>query len=100
MISRQTIFALLLALLVAGGLRLWVLEHRDDCDRLDPQTRRTPTMVVVQTGSRQALMPCNVWLPRQPLGLQIGCVADAALFVVFLVSVWSDRVRRRRARRL
>ncbi len=42
MISRRTVFALLLTLLLAVGIRIWAMGVRDDCDRLGPAPPRPP----------------------------------------------------------
>ena len=94
MISRKTIFALLLALLVGGGLFAWKLNQRDDCDRLASDKRTTQTSVLVDAGTRSVMMPCSVWIPRQPLKVQLWCLADLALAVVFAVSFCADWNRR------
>jgi hypothetical protein len=38
-------------------------------------------------------MPCNFWLPRQPIGVQMVCLLDFAAGVVFLLSAAVDWTR-------
>ena len=98
MISRRTIFSLLLALLILCGLRLWVINHRDDCDRAANHMGQMPASVMVESGDRLVEMPCNVWIPRQPMGVQLACLLDLTVGVVFLLSVCDDWVRTRARR--
>jgi hypothetical protein len=100
-ISRRTIFSLLLALLILFGLRAALLGHRDDCDAIMPITHQKPVSVYVESGTRTVEMPCTMWLPRQPVWVQMVCLVDFAVMIVFLLSVWRDCSRwleRRRGR--
>ena len=94
-ISRRTIFSLMLALLILGGLRLWVINHRDDCDRPATHLGGKPASVMVETGTRTVEMSCNEWPSRQPLAVQLVCLLDLVVGVVFLLSACSDWVRTR-----
>jgi len=98
MISRKTIFSLLLALLIFWGIRAWTIGRRDDCDRLGLNHAK-PATVYEQSGTRTLEMPCNLWLPRQPMWVQGICLLDLAVGVVLVLSVWGDCVRWRRRRR-
>ena len=100
MISRQTIFSLLLALLLGLGILLWTQNRRDDCDRAD-RFGRKPTEVLVEQGSRVVAMSCKLWIPRQPQPLQGALLLDAVLGIVFGLSAWVEwnRTRARRKER-
>jgi len=97
MISRKTIFSLVLALLIFLGIRTWTIGHRDDCDRLGLNNAK-PATVNVESGTRTVEMPCNLWLPRQPVWVQGVCLLDGAVGAVFVLSLWGDWVRWRRRR--
>jgi hypothetical protein len=89
MISRVTIFSLLLGLMLGVGIYAWAQGRRDDCMRYPPGGRAPATEMVV-SGTREIEVPCSDWWMRQPLGAQILCIADAALGVVFLVNALQD----------
>jgi hypothetical protein len=98
-ISRRTIFSLLLALLILGGLRLWALGHVDDCSRPVNHLGQMPESVMVESGDRMVEMPCAWWFPRQPLAVQMVALLGAALGLVFGLSAVGDWIRTREARR-
>ena len=98
MISRRTITCLLLAAMIFLGLRLWILGHYDPCQALMPGGT-TPASVMVESGDRSVEMPCEWWLPRQPDIVQILCLLDLVVMVVFGLSVWRDVNRWRNERR-
>jgi hypothetical protein len=100
MISRVTIFSLLLGLMLGVGIYAWAQDRRDDCTSYPPGGRAPATEMVV-SGTREIEVPCGDWWLRQPLGTQILCIADAALGVVFLMNALQDTrgwlaMRRRR----
>ena len=97
MISRQTIFSLLLALLVGVGIFAWNEAKRDDCDRAGPD-RGAMQVPVGQSGRKVLLVRCNDWLPRQPVKVQAWCFLDVALGVVFGMSLLADVARGNRER--
>jgi hypothetical protein len=98
MISRRTIFSLLLALLIPLVLRAALIGRWDPCKAEMPFSHQPPESVYVDSGTRTVEMPCNTWLPRQPLWVQMVCLVDFAVAVVFLLSVWGDWSRWRRRR--
>ncbi len=101
MISRRTIFSLLLTLLLAAGIRLWAANTRDDCDRQGKGSPATPTTVLVDSGTRSIVVPCTYWIPRQSPRIQALLLFNAVLALVFLLSAaddWSRTRSRRRAR--
>jgi len=100
-ISRLTIYSFLATLLIAGAIGLWVGGHYDDCDRYMRGDHSLPPSQMVDIGSRMIYVPCDQWWERQPLWVQILCLADGAAFVVFLMSGVGNlvdwmRLRRRR----
>ena len=91
MISRKTIFSFLLMLLVSVGIFAWNAAKRDECDQAGPD--RTHLEVPVgQSGRRVLVVNCSDWLPRQPVRVLVWCFADAALAVVFCLSLLTDAV--------
>jgi heme/copper-type cytochrome/quinol oxidase subunit 3 len=98
-ISRRTLFALLLTLLLALSIRLWALEQRDDCDRLG---RAPNTTMMVESGTRTITVPCTwpFWALRQSIKVQILLLLNLVLGLVFVISVVTDwgRYRARRSR--
>jgi hypothetical protein len=90
MISRRTIFSLLLALLLAAGIRLWSLEHQSDCDRFVRGEKTLPPSQMVDSGTLTMEIPCRQWLPRQPVTLQILCLVDLGIVVVFVMNAMAD----------
>ena len=92
MISRRTILSLLLAVLFALGLRVWAMGQRDECDGLLAGGQRR-TSVYVESGTRTVEMPCDIWLPRQPMWFQAMIAANMAVVAVFVVSGCGDWVR-------
>ena len=99
MISRRTIFSLILTLLLAVSIRLWAVSVRDDCDRFGKGTPANPTSVIVESGTRTIDVPCTYWVPRQSVRVQALLLFNIALGVVFLVSVAGDWSRWRERRR-
>lgn len=98
MISRRTIYTLLLTLLLVLGLRLWAVNKRDDCDRLNGVPNAE---VMVQSGTRTITVPCNYryWALRQPLWVNLLALFGGVLGVVFIISVINDWARLRARRR-
>ena len=90
MISRQTIVTLLLALLLGFGLKFWALGQRDDCDDYLAGDKSAPASQVVEAGSRSVDVPCEAWIPRQSQWVQILCLLELAVIVVFTISFVGD----------
>jgi hypothetical protein len=100
-ISRAALFSGLLGLLLAAGIGLRSLLQRDECMRyLAGDSTAPPTQTVV-SGTREIEVPCTDWVDRQPETLQLLCLLDVVLFVVFALNAAADvqawmRMRRRR----
>ncbi len=95
MISRRTIYSLLLTLLAAGGVWAWSEGHRDECSAYLSGDTRAPADAVIESGTRRVSVPCSVWFARQPQGVQALCLGIGAGCVVFVVSAWGDWKRTR-----
>ncbi len=99
-ISRVTIFSLLLALLLATGIRRWYLGQRDDCARYLAGDTSFPPAQFVVSGNRTIVVPCDQWWLRQPVIVQMLCLLDLLLAAVFVVNGLQDTrawIERRRA---
>ncbi|HEV2645283.1 MAG TPA: hypothetical protein VGU46_02855 [Acidobacteriaceae bacterium] len=90
MISRVTIFALLLALMLGIGIESWSSGHRDACTPYLAGDKAAQSRMYVASGSRMIAVPCNDWTMRQPLQIQLLCLVDLALAVVFALSAAAD----------
>lgn len=100
MISRVTLYSLLLCLLLGAGLRRWSFTHPDNCDRYLAGEKKLPSAEYVISGTRQIVVPCDQWLLRQPQWMQILCLVDLILAVIFLMNAAGDFknfITRRRA---
>jgi hypothetical protein len=100
--SRVTLFSLLLALLLGVGIRLGTDGQRDACTPyLSGDTKAQKSEWVI-SGTRQVEVRCTDWIARQPTQVQILCLLDAVLTVLFVLNALSDlrdwRERRRRMR--
>jgi hypothetical protein len=89
-LARVTIYSLLLALLLAAGIRLWNIGRRDACSAFLAGDIRAPASMYVVTGARTIVVPCSQWLPRQPLSIQILCLVDLIMLIVFVMNLLGD----------
>jgi hypothetical protein len=83
--------AVVVALLLGVGLKVWAEEHRDDCDRYVEGDRRVPDSMYVKSGTRTVMVPCSLWVMRQPVGVQAAWLAEEAAVLVavgLLVGDW------------
>jgi hypothetical protein len=89
-LSRVTIFSLLFALLL--GLAIWshTQARRDDCSSYLAGDKRAPSSEYVVSGSHTVVVPCNQWLPRQPVRVQVLCLLDLLTVVVFAFNLLQD----------
>jgi hypothetical protein len=100
MISRVTLFSLLLGLMLATGIWMWTDAHPDDCALSAAPGGAMPKSEWVVSGTRQIEVPCSDWTMRQPLPVQVLCLLDLLLAVVFALNALLDlqgwlRMRRR-----
>ena len=99
MISRVTLFSFLLTLMLASAIWLWNDGHPDDCAQTMSATGSMPASEYVISGTRQIVVPCNDWIMRQSLNVQILCLLDVVLAIVFLLNALSDLREGLQARR-
>lgn len=100
MISRVTLFSLLLGLLLASGIWMWTSGHPDQCARAAAPDGSMPASEYVVSGTRQIVVPCNDWFMRQPLSIQVLSLLELLLAVIFALNALLDlqgwqRMRRR-----
>ena len=88
--SRVTLFSLLLALLLGVGIRLWYVQQRDACTPYLEGDKTAQKSEWVISGTRQVEVPCNDWIERQPLRVQVLCLLDVVLAVLFVLNALSD----------
>jgi len=88
--SRVTLFSLLLALLVGIGIRLCTDGQRDACAGYLAGDTAAQKSEWVLSGTREIEVPCTDWITRQPLRVQILCLVDLVLAVLFLLNALSD----------
>jgi hypothetical protein len=102
-ISRVTLFSLLLGLMLAMGIRLWSEKQTDACTPYLAGERPAQASEYVASGTRLIEVRCSDWFMRQPLRVQVLCLLDLALAVVFVLNAlsdlreWLESRRRRRA---
>jgi hypothetical protein len=99
LISRVTLFSLLLGLMLGVGIQLWDMDHPDACARYlagDPSAQHS---IWVVSGTRTVEVSCNQWLPRQPLPIQLLCLLDLVFAVVFALNAMMDLRRSLEKRR-
>ncbi len=90
MISRMTLGSLLLALLIPSGMALWSSGHRDSCSRFLAGDTSRPRTQMVAIGSEMLEVPCEAWLPRQTMGVQIVSLLELLVLVVFAIHAVGD----------
>jgi hypothetical protein len=98
----MTLISFLAALLLTAGMYLWNAGHWDDCARYLAGERWLPSSQTVDSGTQQIEVPCEQWFPRQPLILQLLCLGDLVLLVVFSLNALGDFLewkRMKKARR-
>jgi hypothetical protein len=89
MVSRVTIFSLLLGLMLGLGIYTHAQGERDRCS-IYPAGGTPPMTEYVVSGTRQVEVPCSDWWMRQPLVIQILCIADAGFALIFLLFAAGD----------
>jgi len=82
------------------GIRLWDARHQDNCALYNAGDRSVPSSILVVSGTREIEVQCNDWIMRQPLKVQLLCLVDLVIGVVFFFNALSDlqqwlRMRRR-----
>jgi hypothetical protein len=102
-ISRAALYSGLLALLLAAGIELRSVLQRDECMRYLAGDNTAPATQIVVSGTREIEVPCTDWVDRQPETVQLLCLVDVVLFVIFALNAAADvrawmQMRRRRER--
>ena len=98
MISRFTLRLILVALLIPSGLAVWQTGHRDNCSRFLAGDASRPATTMVEAGGHMVEVPCSQWLPRQPLGVQLLCLAEGVLLLIVLINVFGDVIEAKKVR--
>jgi hypothetical protein len=89
-ISRVTIFSLLLSLMLALGIWNWSSGRRDACAAYLAGNKSAQSSEYVASGSRLIAVPCRDWIMRQPLRVQLLCLADLGIALVFVLNAAGD----------
>ena len=89
-ISRVTLFSLLLGLMLGAGIRLSTAGRRDACAPYLAGDKTAAASEYVASGTRLISVPCRDWLMRQTLRVQILCLLDLVFAVVFVLNALSD----------
>jgi hypothetical protein len=89
MISRLTIFSLLLGLMLALGIFIHAKSERDRCNSY-PAGSVPPKSESIVSGTREIEAPCSDWWIRQSTEIQILCIADLGLALIFLLNAAGD----------
>jgi hypothetical protein len=100
-ISRVTIFSLLLALMLGTGIRLWDAQQKDTCSLYMAGDKTQPPSELVVSGSREIEVPCSNWFLRHSLRVQVLCLLELLLAMIFAFNASADlkgwlEIRRRR----
>lgn len=90
MISRVTLFSLLLGLMLALGIWRDSSERRDACSAYLDGNKSAQTIEYVASGSRMIAVPCNDWFMRQTFRMQMLCLLDLCLTAVFVLNALGD----------
>ncbi len=86
----MTLGSLLLALLIPSGISVWLSGHPDGCARFLAGDRTLPPTQRVEVGSEVLEIPCDQWLPRQPIGVQAWCLLELLAVLVFALHAFGD----------
>lgn len=89
MISRVTIFSLLLGLMLGLGIWMHTSGERDRCNTY-PAGGVPPKSESIVSGTHEIEAPCSDWWIRQPMQIQILSIADAGLAMIFVLNALID----------
>jgi len=98
-ISRVTLFSLLLALTLGAGIRLWDARHPDNGSLYMAGKKTLPSSELVVSGTREIEVPCNDWFMRQTLTIQVLSLLDVLLGTLFFFNSLADLQRWFQSRR-
>jgi hypothetical protein len=93
------LFSLLFALVLGAGIHLWDARQKDNCSLYMAGDKSLPSSELVVSGSRQIEVPCSDWIMRQPLSVQVLCLLDLVIWVVFFFNALADLQRGLQSRR-
>ena len=102
MISRTTIYSLLLGLILALALFMRITRERDRCNTY-PAGGIPPRTEYVVSGTRQFEISCSDWWMRRPQSTQILLIVDIGLGMIFVLFAAGDLrswVQRAKARKI
>ena len=86
----MTLGSLLVALLIPSGMAMWLSGHRDNCSRYLAGDRSLPPTQMVAAGSQVVEVPCQEWLPRQSMWIQMLCLVELVVVIVFVLHLVGD----------
>jgi hypothetical protein len=90
MISRTSLILLFLATLLGFWIWHWNLGHADACSAYLGGDKMAPATMYVQTGTRSIVVPCDQWLMRMPGKVQLLCLVEFGLVLIFVVNALGD----------
>lgn len=104
MISRVTLFSLLLGLMLGLGIWMGTSGHRDACSAYSGGEKPAQSSEYVASGSQMIAVPCNDWFMRQSFHVQMLCLVELCLAAIFVLNALGDlrdwQVARKRIRGL
>jgi hypothetical protein len=90
LISRMTIFSLLLSLMLGLGIKMLTDGRHDACDAYLDGNPLAQSSEYVPSGTRMIAVPCDDWLMRQPLVVQMLCLLELCLALACLLNALAD----------
>jgi hypothetical protein len=76
--------------MLAIGIWSWSSGRRDACAVYLAGDKAAQSSEYVASGSRMIAVPCRDWTMRQPLRVQLLCLANLGLAIVFLLNAAGD----------
>jgi hypothetical protein len=89
-ISRVTLYSLLLGLMLGLGIWMGSSSQHDACSAYLDGNKSAQSIEYVPSGTRLIAVPCSDWIMRQSLKIQLLCMVDLCLGVVFLLNAVGD----------
>jgi hypothetical protein len=85
-VSRVTLFSLLLGAMLGLGIWMGTSGHRDGCSAYLDGNKSAQSSEYVASGSQLMAVPCDVWIMRQSPRVQLLCLVDLCMAVVFVLN--------------